>query len=81
MEPGVMLSAVREYFVKGQRIFMQNLRLEEAKALSGKDLRRSRHHLENRHAVSALLEDRRTRRQIDAVVLFRGDGKKKAIVL
>ena len=47
MEPGVMLSAVREYSVKGQRIFMQNLRLEEAKALSGKDLRRSRHHLEN----------------------------------
>lgn len=46
MEPGVMLSAVREYSVKGQRIFMQNLRLEEAKALSGKDLRRSRHHLE-----------------------------------
>ena len=47
MEPGVMLSAVREYSVKGQRIFMQNLRLEEANALSGKGLRRSRHYLQN----------------------------------
>ena len=39
MEPGVMLSAIREYSVKEQRIFMQNLSLEPANALSGKDLR------------------------------------------
>ena len=78
MEPGVMLSAVREYSVKGQRIFMQNLRLEEANALSGKDLVIT---WKCHDAVSALLEVRRTRRQIDAVVLFREAGKKRAIVL
>ena len=36
MEPGVMLSAIREYSVKEQRIFMQKLSPEPANAVSGK---------------------------------------------
>ena len=70
MEPGVMLSADREYSVKGRRIFMQNLPPEGANALSSKDLR----HPSRLPGICRSACQSANEKQRDTVVPFSGGG-------